>query len=187
MADRYTRVNRALPTISNVAQLQQYMASWQNSITRSLRRPVPPQPPYNFTATNARGGINLTWTPGSLTGAKRSGQIGAPGAPDGFEILKSLSGDFVSDLTIIPVRDPHASQYFDSLGGNPTTASYRIRTTAGTPTSSYAQHGPEAGVVRHTSIDASDTVTVPSTKIDNYSSDPVRASASRGKYGAILA
>lgn len=128
----------------------------------------------------------LTWTPGSLVGTHNAGVISAPGTPDGYEIVKSPSGNFMSDLTIIPIRDPAATTYFDSVGGHPQTASYRIRTTAGTPTSSYAQHGPESGVVTHTSIDSSDTSTTPTSKRDNYTSDKVRATASRGRYGAFL-
>jgi hypothetical protein len=186
MADRYTRVNRALPNITNLGQLQQYMATWLNSITRALRRPVPPPPPQNFKATNARGGIQLTWTPANLVATHNAGVISSPGAPDGYEIVKSLSGNFMSDVTVIPIRDPAANTYFDSVGGVPTTASYRIRTTAGTPTSAYSQHGPEGGVVKHTSIDSNDTVTVPTSKIDNYTNDAVRATASRGRYGAFL-
>jgi hypothetical protein len=182
---QYTRVGRALPTITNLGQLQQYMQNWNRTLSRTAARPVPAPPPQNFSATNARGGINLTWSPGSLV-APKSGKLSASGSPDGYEIVKSPSGNFKTDLTIIPIRDPAANQFFDSVGGAVQTVSYRIRTTAGTATSPYAQHGPESGAITHTSIDASDTTTVPTTKVDNYTTDAVRATASQGKYGAFL-
>jgi hypothetical protein len=185
MSDRYTRVGRALPTISNLGQLQAYMQNWNRTINRATARPVPAPMPQNFAATNARGGINLTWSPGSLV-APKSTRSSTSGAPDGYEIIKSPSGNFKTDLTIIPIRDPAANTYFDAVGGAPTTASYRIRTTAGTATSPYAQHGPESGVVTHTSIDATDMSTTPTTKTDNWTSDATRAAASKGKYGAFL-
>ena len=185
MSDRFANVNRALPTISNHAQLVQYLATWRNTIQRAIRRPVPQAPPFNFSATNQRGGILLTWNPGPLAPTKPSPAMFVRGAPDSYEILKSPGGSFSgSDLSIIPVRDPKTNQYFDSLGGNATTCSYRIRTTAGTTTSPYSQHGTPSGAVTHTSIDSNDTVTVPSTKTDVFTSDFTRARNSRGNYGA---
>src|SRR5271154_1403971 len=113
---QFTRVGRALPTISNVNQMQQYMANWKSSVTRGLRRPVPAPPPQNFMATNARGGISLTWAPASLNAQKNASPIGSPGGPDGYEIIKSASGNFKTDTTIIPIRDPTSNTYFDATG-----------------------------------------------------------------------
>lgn len=148
---------RAIPLISNQSQLQQYLQTWRAHVSKNLQRPPAPIIPWNFNATNMRGGIMLTWSP-------------TPGA-DGYEVLRTDNGDFSgspgSNLTVTPIRDPKASSYFDSLGGTATKKWYKIRATSGTHDAPHSVHGNASGIVTHTSIDSSDTVTIPSTIRDN--------------------
>lgn len=172
---------RVLPVIGDMGQLQSYLATWRSKINQSIRTTTPPPPPYNFTATGNRGTIQLTWS--AIPAPAVKGQLGQnSGGPDGYEILRSLSGDFVSDLVTIPMRDINQTTYTDSVGGNVTTCSYRIHTTAGTPAKPHSITGPDSGVVKATSLDSNDTVTVPVTTRDQYLTDNIRATARLGRY-----
>ncbi|HEY6766648.1 MAG TPA: hypothetical protein VI386_17955 [Candidatus Sulfotelmatobacter sp.] len=151
--------------------VSQTLASWQTQLNQGIKNAAPQATPLNFKATNSRGGITLNWSP--VAGS------------DGYEILKSLNGSFTDDLQIIPVKNSNLSAFFDSTGGTAVKASYRIRTTSGTQQNPQSQRGPESGVVSHTSIDASDTVTVPTTQLDKFTTDKTRAGAAIGNYGAI--
>jgi hypothetical protein len=162
---------RSLPTVSPNQPIEQTLANWQTQLQPLIRNVAPQPTPLNFTATNSRGGITLNWSP--VNGG------------DGYEILKSASGSFADDLQVIPVKNVNQSTFFDSLGGNAQTAHYRIRTTSGTAANPQSQRGPESGVIRHTSIDASDTKSVPTTIADTFTTDQTRALARRGNYGAI--
>ena len=162
---------RSLPTATPSTDINQTLASWQTQLRPLIQNVAPQATPQNFNVTNSRGGLTLSWAP--VSGA------------DGYEILRSLNGSFTDDLQIIPIKNVNQSSYFDPLGGNSTTAHYRIRSTSGTAANPQSQRGPESGVVRHTSIDAADTKSVPVTMFDNATTDITRANARRGNYGAI--
>src|SRR3954462_6406404 len=138
---------RSLPTSTPTQDINQTLANWQTQLNGLVQNVSPQATPQNFGITNSRGGLTLNWSP--VDGA------------DGYEILKSANGSFTDDLQIIPVKNANQSSFFDSLGGNSQTAHYRIRTTSGTAANPQSQRGPESGPIKHTSIDASDTVSVP--------------------------
>lgn len=162
---------RSLPTATPTVDINQTLANWQTQLNPLVQTAAPSPTPLNFGATNSRGGITLSWSPVS--------------GSDGYEILRSLNGSFTDDLQIIPVKNANQTSFFDSLGGNSTTAHYRIRTTSGTAANPQSQRGPESGVVRHTSIDSSDTKSVPVSVFDTHTSDSTRSRSRFGNYGAI--
>lgn len=162
---------RSLPTSTPTQDINQTLANWQTQLAPLIQNVAPQATPQNFGITNSRGGLTLNWSP--VAGA------------DGYEILRSLNGSFTDDLQVIPVKNANQSSYFDSLGGNSITAHYRIRTTSGTAANPQAARGPESGPVKHTSIDASDTKSVPVTVFDTNTTDITRSGARRGNYGAI--
>lgn len=177
----YVRGPRTIPVVADERNLTTFLANWQNTIKQVIRTVTPPPCPQNFRALGVRGAIRLTWSPvnpGITRGQLGQGGIGA----DGYEILRSLSGDFTSDLVVIPLRDVNQTQYDDPVGGAATTASYRIHATAGTPRQSHAVAGPDSGTVRTTSIDATDTTTVGTMVHDKFTTDTTRATARIGRY-----
>jgi hypothetical protein len=149
--------SRSLPSVGSFSQLQQYMGTWKHNLTRVLQRPIGPRVPPNFRITNARGGFRLEWA--FTEGA------------DGYEIQRSDDGSFSSNVVTIPVRHRDQTSYFDPMGGAAVERYYRVRATAGTENAPHSVGGPFSTSVSHTSIDASDTVTVPSTNYDNGTSD----------------
>ena len=162
---------RSLPTVTPNQDITQVLANWQTQLAPLVQNVAPQATPQNFGVTNSRGGLTLNWSP--VSGA------------DGYEILRSLNGSFTDDLQIIPVKNANQSSYFDSLGGNSTTAHYRIRTTSGTAANPQSQRGPESGPVKHTSLDATDTKSTPLTVFDTVTTDITRSGARLGNYGAI--
>lgn len=160
---------RSLPTVTSTQDLANNLANWQAQLDPGLQNSAPRATPVNFKVTSGRGGLTLAWSP--VAGS------------DGYEILKSQNGSFKDDLQVIPVSGANVSSFFDGTGGNAITAHYRIRTTSGTPQKPQSQRGPESGVVSHTSIDASDTVTQPTTRLDQYTTDKTRSNARFGNYG----
>lgn len=150
------------------------MATWRNTLAPFIKRPLPPAVPQNFQVTNAKGGLSLSWAPVQRTSPSHG--------PDGFELLRSVDGSFTGDIQIIPIKDPQQTSYFDAFG-SPTSASYRIRATAGSQTSPQSVYGPHSGVLRHTSLDPTDAASNPSTVNDNFTNDRVRATARFGNYG----
>lgn len=162
---------RSLPTVTPNQNINEVMANWQTQLAPVISNAAPQATPLNFTVTNSRGGLTLNWSP--VQGG------------DGYEILKSQNGSFADDLQVIPVKSANQSNFFDSTGGNALKASYRIRTTSGTTANPQSQRGPESGVISHTSIDASDTASVPTTQFDNFTTDKTRSLARKGNYGAI--
>lgn len=162
---------RSLPTVTPNQNISEVLANWQTQLAPGISNSAPQATPLNFTVTNSRGGLTLNWSP--VQGG------------DGYEILKSQNGSFADDLQIIPVKNVNQSNFFDSTGGNALKASYRIRTTSGTSSNPQAQRGPESGVITHTSIDASDTASKPTTQFDNFTTDKTRSLARIGNYGAI--
>lgn len=183
-----------IPTMSNPAQLMQFATNWRSALRRTLRVAATPPPPLNFSATQARGGIVLTWspvatltqpTPNPLTGQTAKlvlGQGTNSVGVDGYQILVSQSGDFVSDIQVIPITNVNQTSYTYPVPGGPTQFSFRIRTTSGTTSSPHTVVGPESGTVVATSLDPTDGSSTPSTQSDNYTTDSVRAIARRGKY-----
>lgn len=168
---------KSLPTVNN--DTASILQNWKTKLSPVIKRSLPSRTPSNFAVTNSRGGLKLTWSPVQTPEDK------ALGSPDGYEILKSASGTFTSDLVIIPLKGANVSEYFDSLGGSAQTASYRIRTTSGTANNPQSQRGPESGVVSHTSLDTADTTSVATTIKDTFTNDKTRALARLGNYGAI--
>lgn len=165
---------RSLPTFTTGMDAEQVFAMWQNQLAPGIQNASPQVTPSNFSVTNSRGGLSLSWSPVQNTSRA-----------DGYEILKSASGSFTDDLQVIPVKNVNQSGFFDATGGTANAASYRIRTTSGTPQNPQSQRGPESGPVRHTSIDAADTKTSPTTKFDNSTTDATRSLARQGNYGAF--
>jgi hypothetical protein len=147
---------------------------WQNQLAPGVQNSAPQVTPSNFSITNSRGGLSLSWSP-----------VQTEQGADGYEILKSSNGSFTDDLQVIPVPNVKQSGFFDSTGGNATAASYRIRTTSGTPQNPQSQRGPESGPIRHISIDATDTLSIPVTKFDIATTDKTRSLARIGNYGAF--
>lgn len=162
---------RSLPTYIPSVDIDQTLANWQAQIQPLIQNVAPQATPQNFGVTNSRGGLKLSWSP--VKGA------------DGYEILRSASGSFTDDLQVIPVKDANQSSFFDSTGGNAQTVHYRIQTTSGTAANPQSQRGPASGPVRHTSIDAADTKSVPVTVFDTVTTDATRSNARLGNYGAI--
>jgi|SRR5581483_5281590 len=167
---------RSLPTI-NPQDLAGTLQNWKAKLGTAVKNSLPAPTPYNFSVTSARGGLKLTWSP------VQTPSDTALGSPDGYEILKSASGTFTDDLEVIPITNAAQSSYFDSTDGNSKTVSYRIRTTAGTPSNPQSARGPESGVVAHTSIDSNDTNTIPTTVQDKYTTSKTRSLARFGNYG----
>lgn len=162
---------RSLPTVTPTNDIIQVLGNWQTQLNPLVQNVAPQATPLNFSVTNSRGGLTLKWSP--VAGG------------DGYEILKSQNGSFSDDLQVIPVKDINQSKFFDSTGGNSQKASYRIRTTSGTLANPQSQRGPESGVITHTSIDAADTISIPTTQFDNFTTDKTRSNARIGNYGAI--
>ena len=150
---------RALPTVGPNQDPAQAMAKWASQISANVRNVAPQATPQNFTVSNAQGALNLKW-----------GQVLNGSGADGYEILKSQSGTFKTDLQIIPISHVNQTSYTDNFA-TATKCSYRIRTTS--------------GVVAHTSINTTDTATVPTTVRDMRTTDKSRAGARLGNYGAF--
>lgn len=164
---------RALPTVAPNQDPAVTMAKWQSQIAANVRNVAPQATPQNFTVTNAQGGLNLKW-----------GQVLSGSGADGYEILKSPSGTFTTDLQIIPISHVNQTSYTDSFA-TATKCSYRIRTTSGTPQTPQSARGPESGAIAHTSIATTDTSTTPTTVRDKHTTDKSRALARLGNYGTF--
>lgn len=167
----FVRSARALPVITTESDLKSFLANWKSTIRQTLLVPSSPPCPFNFAATPTASTIVLSWAKVNYIA---NGKTVANG-PDGYEILKSVSGDFVSDLVVIPIRDINQTNYTDTLTG---TASYRIHTTAGTNNKPHSIAGPDSGVVS--------TSTGGSAATDTFTNDQTRARASKGRYKDTL-
>ena len=162
---------RSIPTYTDDLEQGVLLANWQNQISNSIQNVAPQATPLNFAITNGTNQLALTWSP--VAGS------------DGYEILKSPSGSFTTDLQIIPVKNANQNSYVDSTVNGGQKSFYRIRTTSGTKQNPQSQRGPESGVVSHTAILSSDTTTKSTTKLDQFTTDTSRAGAKRGNYGAF--
>ena len=167
----FVRQPRALPIITSETDLKGFLANWKTTIRQTLRAPSSPPCPFNFTATPSATSIVLSWAAVNYIANGKTSEIG----PDGYEILKSVSGDFVSDVIVIPIRDINQTNYTDVLTGS---CSYRIHTTAGTPSKPHGIVGPDSGVVKATTGGAAQS--------DAFTTDQTRATAARGRYKTLL-
>lgn len=178
---------RTIPTITSDAEERDVTKNSQIALNTQISLPTTPIAPYNFKAINQRGGILLSWSP--LQPSPGSGNTPTTNRlqpADGYELQRSDTGDFSAGKYIsIPIRDPAQTSYFDSLGGASQTKSYKLRATNGTAGNSYAVHGILTGVVKHTSIDATDTSTVPTTNYDTFTNQTTQARARAWKSGTL--
>lgn len=132
---------RSLPTISKPEDLVSFFAKWKSALTKNVRVARPAPPPFNFKVTPGASSHVLTWA--------KVQPDSSPQRADGYEILKSLSGDFSSDLQVIPVRDINQTSYTDPVGAS-VQAHYRIHTTSGTDSQPHSVKGTSSGVVKAT-------------------------------------
>lgn len=175
----------SIPLINSPAQLQQMIQVWRQALSRTVKVAPSPPPPLNFRVTNARGGLLLQWGQASPTTKSRVlGEATTQTGPDGYEILASRSGDFVSDVEVFSLNDITQTQHFYSTGGGAAKCSFKIHTTAGNPYTPNSTFGPDSGTIRHTSLDASDVSSRPTTVHDNTTSDVTRAKARLGRYAS---
>lgn len=173
----------SIPLINSPAQLQQMMQVWRQALSRTVKVASAPPAPLNFRATSQRGGILLRWgRTNPLNKAKLLGEATTQTGPDGYEILISKSGDFVSDVTVVSINDVTQTSYFFPVSGAPTKYSFKIHSTAGTPYTPNSAFGPDSGTVQATSIDSTDTTTKPKTTYDLVTNDGTRAQARLGRY-----
>ena len=154
---------RSLPTIRTYGDLLPYLKRWGQAINPLLKRVDTPAAPYRFRVTNQRGGNLLEWD--------------AVDNVDGYEILKSTSGDFdegTSFETIALRSDQHTS-YFDGLSGSGAAVTvqryYKLRATAGTTQNPHVIKGLLTGIVTATTIDPADTATAGGTTEDTTTGD----------------
>lgn len=167
----FVRSPRVLPVIKTQDELRSFLVNWKGAIRQTLRTPSPPACPFNFKGVPSAGSISLSWAKVQYAANGQTSDIG----PDGYEILRSASGDF-TDTVVIPIRDINQTSYVDAITGTP---SYRIHTTSGTSSKPHSVTGPDSGVIRVTTGSGV-------TKKDEFTSDQNRAVASRGRYRDLL-
>lgn len=159
---------RTIPVISTIPQLIQ----WQQNLKQNLIVPLPAPVPANFTVKSQQGGNYLSWT--QMKGA------------DGYEIDKSVTGDFATVLQTISITGGQNVAFFDPIqtasGATPTKYYYRIRSTAGTSTQPQISKGKSSAVISATAIAPNDTVTAPATIIDTSNYDKQNTNSSAGDY-----
>jgi hypothetical protein len=152
---------------------------WERNLHPTIARPPILKAPRNFAATGQRGGILLTWR--------------ADQEASGYEILRSVSGDFSSDnpdRVILTVAGGQFNSFFDGVSGSGSSVTekryYRIRALSNSSEGPHGGHsggsrisGALSGVVSATSIDPSDTATASSTAYDGADNDPTAAERNR--------
>jgi len=161
---------RSLPTISKPEDLVSFFAKWKSALTKNVRVARPAPPPFNFTVVPGASSHVITWAKVQPDASKQKA--------DGYEILKSLSGDFVSDVQTIPIRDINQTSYTDPVGAS-VQAHYRIHTTSGTDSQPHSVKGTSSGVVKATTgsgVTGKDIVT----------NDQTRALTRFGRYKETL-
>lgn len=169
---------RALPTISNQEDLISFFARWKNTLRQSVRAAAPPPPPFNFKVIPGVDTHALSWSKVQY-GVKTVGQLGNSSiGPDGYEILRSFTGDFSTDLTVIPIRDINQISFVDTVGAT-TKAHYRIHTTSGTDSQPHSVRGTSSGIVATTTGSGV-------TSEDAFTSDQTRALTRKGRYKVLL-
>lgn len=157
-----TNINksRSFPTISNHAQLLQYLQRWRSALRSSVKQPNPPSAPLNVTATAKYGGILVSWA-APITGVDI----------DGYELLRSTTADFSQNVVIIPLRHFTQTQYLDAIGTIATTIYYKVQATAGTASEPYSIKGDFSLIVSVKSFDASPTIGSIAPTTDTYASN----------------
>lgn len=136
------RQPKALPVAQNFQQLLTVEATKRAKQENLQRSPVIPATPANFLATPTPGGVRLTW-----------GAVTAPGV-DGYEILKSLIGDF-SDTVVIRINNPKQTSYFDPMNaGHSVVTYYQLRATAGTDNAPHSVLGTPTTTLATSSLNA---------------------------------
>lgn len=178
---------RALPTITNPQQQLDAQKNSQVALASTIALPRTPIAPRNFSATSQRGGILLSWSPLVINpGASAPPSSNKISVADGYELLRSDNGSFAPGAYVsIALRDPSQTSYFDSLGGAVATKYYRLRATNGTASNPYSIHGIFTGTVKQSSIDASDTVTTPTTARDTQTTDATQTRAGAWRSGTL--
>ena len=161
---------RSLPTYDPTQDDATVFANWNSQLANSVQNAAPQATPLNFAVTNGTNQLTLNW--------------GAVSGSDGYEILKSPSGSFSTDLQIIPVKNANQTSYVDNTVTGGAQCFYRIRTTSGTKQNPQSQRGPESGVVSHTAISSTSSQTA-TTILDQFTTDSSRAGARKGNYGAF--
>ena len=161
----------ALPTIGRSNDIAVYLKKWQTTLNRVLKTANSPKAPWNFTVTNAQGGFQLSWSP----------VVGS----DGYQILRSSSGDFSNPEAVIIISGQNQSKFFDHIlagaGSLTVTKFYKIRATNGIPHNPQSVLGVLSGIVSHTSLANNDTTTVPTTISDTTTTDKTQIAAGRAK------
>lgn len=149
-----------LPTITNMAQLQQVLNTWQQGLKRTLKRVQVPTIPWNFTVTTKQGGNLMNWA--QVTGA------------DGYEILISADGTF-TDTVVVRLSNNIQTSYFDTVatasGVAPSKRYYKIHATAGTIAAPQSVVGKDSQPISATAIAPNDTVTGSSSTTDTSTDD----------------
>lgn len=163
---------RALPTVGPNQDPTVAFAKWQSQIAANVRNVAPQATPQNFQVKNGPGTLTLSW-----------GKVQSGSGADGYEILKSQSGTFKTDLQIIPISHVNQTSYTDNFT-SAVKCSYRIRTTSGTPQTPQSARGPESGVVAHTSMPSTSTAGTTTVR-DLVTTDKSRSLARLGNYGAF--
>lgn len=179
---------QGIPVIHSYAELLPHLQKWRTTLNRLARSVPPPPPPFNFAATSARGGIVLTWAKvqSITTGKTGLGRGTNPYGVDGYEILVSKSGDFVTDLIVVQITHADQLTYTLPVPSAPVTYHFKIHSTAGTDANPHSVIGPDTAMIQAASLDPNDTTTVPTTTRDTTTSDFLRATARFGRYGQIV-
>ena len=167
------KLNNTLPTPTSIQDVPRILKKWQTQLNPLLSQVKTPHAPYNFQATRARGGIQLSWKTIAGTDA------------DGYQIQRSDDGNF-SNPTIFTIAGANQGTFLDSLGGTaggtgPITKFYRIRATNGTQANPQSVFGVLSGTITTSSIDPTDTVTPATTVFDNSVTDKYQSTAGKGR------
>lgn len=163
---------RALPTISNPSEQQDFQKNQQIALLPSVNLPPTPQAPWNFKGTPARGAINFTWA--SVKGA------------DGYELFHSDTGDFSpGNYHTHSLAGQTQVELLHPMGGAPATGYFKLRATAGTASNPNAVKGVFTGAIKVTSLDSTDTTTTPVAVNDNITSPKTQATARHWKSGVL--
>lgn len=144
---------------------------WRKALKPVVKNIRTPSIPWNFTATNKRGGNLLSWNPVS--------------GSDGYEVLRSDTADFSSGTTSITVDNGTQSQFFDAIaiqGVTLPTKYYKLRATAGSVSSPHSVKGIYTGIVASTPIDPSDTATASTSTVDTSTTDDTQVYTGKKRY-----
>lgn len=162
---------RSLPPVPPGIDPTGTLEVWRKALKPIVKNIRTPSIPWNFTATNKRGGNLLSWNP--VTGS------------DGYEITRSDNADFSSGTTTITVNNGTQSQYFDAIaiaGATLPTKYYKLKATAGTVNAPHTVKGLDTGIVASTPLDPSDTVTASTSASDTSTSDDTQVYTGRKRY-----